>query len=169
MKKRICVLLGILLLTLVLAVPASASKPTEVSGAMQFVPPPQNRVWRPAGNNCFVEIDATHTWTGDLVGTSVTHWRIVSHGPCEENGPVPYKYHETINVKGTFTGMVAGKSGAFGFTGTAENWPTGTGDPNITIRLVILSGASDLANLHGVLDVDASDNYLGKIHFDPQP
>jgi hypothetical protein len=169
MRKRIYVLLGVLLLTLALAVPASASKPTEVSGVLQFNPPPQNRVWRPAGKNCFVEIDTAHTWTGDLEGTSVSHWRIVSHGPCEENGPVPYKYHETISVKGTFKGLVAGQSGSFDFTGTAENWPTGTGAPNITIRMTILSGTDGLANLHGVLDVDASDNYSGKIHFDPRP
>ena len=169
MKKRIMVLLVSLLLTLLFVIPAAASKPTEVIGTLQFVHPPQNRIWRPAGKNCFVEIDANHTWAGDLEGTSVSHWRIVSHGPCEENGPVPYKYHETISVKGTFAGVVAGRSGTFGFTGTAENWPTGTGEPNITIRLVVLSGTGDLANLHGVLDVDASDDYLGKIHFDPQP
>jgi hypothetical protein len=169
MRKKICVVLSVLLLTLVLAVPASASKPTEVSGTLQFIFPPQNRVWRPAGKNCFVEIDATHIWSGDLEGISGSHWRIVSHGPCEENGPVPYKYHETISVKGTFTSGVVGQSGTFDFTGTAENWPTGTGEPNITMRLVILSGTGDLANLHGVLDVDASDNYSGRIHFDPRP
>jgi hypothetical protein len=171
MKKRMCVLCITLLLTLVLAVPASASKPTGVSGARQFILPPQNRVWRPAGNNCIVEIDATHTYIGDLVGTSLAHWRIVSHGPCEENGPVPYKHHETISVKGTFTGMVAGVSGTFDFTEAAENWPTGTGAPGITSRLVILSGTGGLANLHGVLEFSDMPvgSYSGQIHFDPTP
>jgi hypothetical protein len=163
-----CVLLITLLLTLVLAVPASASKPTGVSGTRQFNPPPRNRVWRPAGNNCIVEIDATHTYTGNLVGTSDAHWRIVSHGPCEEDGPVPYKYRETISVKGTFTGMVDGVSGTFDFTEAAKNWPTDTGAPGITSHLVILTGTGGLKSLHGMLDIDGPD-YSGKIHFDPQP
>jgi hypothetical protein len=167
-KKRIYGLLIALLLALVIAVPASATKPTGVSGTRKFVPPPQNRVWRPAGNNCIVEIDAIHAYTGDLEGTSVAHWRIVSHGPCEENGPVPYKYRETISIKGTFTGMVSGVSGSFDFTEAAKNSPTGTGQPGITSRLVILSGTGGLANLHGRLDI-VGVSYSGQIHFDPKP
>jgi hypothetical protein len=168
MKRRLCIGAVTLLVTLVLAVPASATRPEEVSGTRQFTPPVLNRVWRPAGNNCFVEIDATYSYTGDLVGTSTHHFWIVSHGPCEENGPVPYKYHETIHTRGTFSGSVSGMFGTFDFVETAQNWPTDSGGHLYTSHMVILSGTGDLANLHGMLDVSGSD-YSGQIHFDPQP
>ena len=168
MKKRMYVLLVILLLTLGLAAPASATPPTEVSGNRWVSAPPANRTWRPAGNNCIVEVDLTYTYTGDLAGTSTNHLKIVSHGPCGPNGPVPYKYHETISVKGTFTGAVAGTSGTFDFIEAAKNWPADPGEESYTSHVVILSGTGDLVNLHGMLDVSGGD-YSGRIHFDPQP
>ena len=172
MKRRLSVLLIILLLTLVLAVPASATPPTEVSGSRSMSAPPANRTWRPAGNNCIVEVDLSYAYEGDLEGTSSTHFRIVSHGPCGPNGPVPYKYHETLKARGTFTGDVGGKSGTFDFTETAEVWPADPGEVALTGRIVILSGTGELANLHGLLDVswvkgEHYSTYSGRIHFDP--
>jgi hypothetical protein len=167
MKKQICVLLSVLLLTLVLAVPASASKPTEVSGRRWINAPPQNRVWRPAGNNCVVEVDITYGYEGDLVGTSASHFWIVSHGPCGPSGPIPYKYHETLHVRGTFTGEILGVSGSFDFVETPKVWPADSHKTSNS-HLVVLSGAGDLAGLHGMLDIARGD-YSGRMHFDPQP
>jgi hypothetical protein len=166
MKKRMLVLLTIVLLTLVLAVPASASKPTSVNGTRWINAPPTNREWRPAGNNCIIEVDITYGYSGDLVGTSASHFRIVSHGPCPETGPVPYKYHETLHVRGTFTGEVLGVPGTFEFIETPKNWPDGSKKAGYTSHMVILSGTGGLANLHGMLDVAGGD-YSGRVHFDP--
>jgi hypothetical protein len=168
MKKRICVLLSVVLLTLALAVPASASQSTAVSGVRMFHVPPDNRVWWPAGNNCIVEFDGTYTYTGDLDGMSVAHFKVVSHGPCGPNGPIPYAYHETLHGQGTFTGEVKGVSGSFDFVETAKNWPEDSHKAGLTSQLVVLSGTGDLAGLHGMLDIVWAD-YSGQMHFDPQP
>jgi hypothetical protein len=168
MKKQMSVFLIILLLTLALAIPAFASKPTAVSGTREFHVPPENKTWRSAGKNCIAEFDGTYTYhdTGDLDGISIGHFKVVSHGPCGPKGPVPYKYHETIHVRGTFRGKVLGIPGSFDFSETPKNWPEDSDKAGYTSHLVILSGAGDLANLHGMLDVVGSD-YTGRIHFDP--
>jgi hypothetical protein len=130
--------------------------------------PPANRVWRPAGNNCIVEFDGTYTYTGDLKGTSVAHFKIVSHGPCGPNGGIPFAYHETLHARGTFTGEVKGVPGSFDFVETPKSWPEDSHKAGYTSHLVVLSGAGGLAGLHGMLDVVGGD-YQGRIHFDPQP
>jgi len=168
-KKPTVVLLTILLLTLALAVPASATKPTEVQGSREWIPPPANQVWRPAGNNCILEFDGTYTYTGPLEGASVGHFKIVSHGPCGPNGPVPYGYHETIHVRGTFNGEVVGIPGTFDFIETPTNWPADSDKAGYTSHMVILSGTGDLANLHGMLDISDDGGYSARIHFDPSP
>jgi hypothetical protein len=163
------------LLALVLAVPALASPPTEVSGEYTLTSPPLNRTWWPAGSNCIVEVDFTAAYTGDLVGTTNTHYRIVSHGPCGPNGPVPGQYHETLKGRGTFTGNVVGVSGTFDYTYQAKVWPADPGELNLNGRIVILKGSGGLVNLHGILDVSGiaasttPDLYTGWIHFDPKP
>lgn len=167
MKRLSVTFLTILVLALAFAVPASATKPTEVSGNRRFHRPPQNEVWRPAGNNCILEFDGTYSYTGDLVGTSIGHFKIVSHGPCGDNGPVPYAYHETLHVRGTFTGKVLGIGGSFDFIETPKNWPADSHKAGYTSHIVILSGYGELANLHGMLDVSRGD-YSGQIHMDPQ-
>jgi hypothetical protein len=170
MKKLTVISLVMVLLAIVLAVPASATAPTEVSGHYWMSAPPANRVWRPAGNNCIVEVDLNLGYTGDLVGTSTGHYRIVSHGPCEADGPVPYKHHETLKARGTFTGIVAGKSGSFDFTYEGKVWPAEPGELFLTARIVVLSGTGELANLHGWLEQAAvngeAPTYSGQIHFD---
>jgi hypothetical protein len=129
--------------------------------------PPANRTWRTAGNNCHVEVDLTMDYGGDLVGTAVEHFRIVAHAPCPPDGPAPHKYYETIHVRGTFVGEVAGREGTFEFIKTARNIPLDSGGWVWISRMVILSGTGELANLHGRLEIDTDDNYTGQIHFDP--
>jgi hypothetical protein len=102
------------------------------------------------------------------VGTSIGHFKVVSHGPCGPNGPIPYKYHETLHVRGTFRGDVLGVSGSFDFVETPKNWPANSDKAGYTSHLVIVSGSAELASLHGMLDV-AGGGYSGEIHFDPQP
>ncbi len=164
--------MAIMLLAAVLAVPASATGPTEVSGTYVMNAPPANRIWRPAGNNCIVEVDLTYTWHGDMEGSTAGHYRIVLHGPCGPEGPEPYRYHETLHGKGTFTGMVNGRAGSFDFNYVGKNWPADPGELALTSRFFILSGTGELANLHGRLDgwwikAEPFSSYSGQVHFDP--
>jgi hypothetical protein len=172
MKKSISVSLAILMLALVLVVPTSATPPAEVSGTYWMSAPPANRIWRAAGNNCIVEVDLTYEWIGPVEGTSTGRYRIVLHGPCGPNGPEPYKYHETLHGKGTFTGTVNGNAGSFDFNYVGENWPADPGELALTSRYFVLSGTGELANLHGRLDGwwikgEPFSSYSGRVHFDP--
>jgi hypothetical protein len=154
MKKRICVLLGILLLMSVVVLPSSASNATPISGIRQMAGPPQNREWWPVGKNkCFVKVDLTYEYTGDIVGMSTNHFTILSHGPCEENGPVPYKYRENLRAWGTFTGEVAGVSGSFDFLEIGKVEPVDLGQVAYTGRVHVRSGTDQLEGLKGQLDV----------------
>jgi hypothetical protein len=173
MKKQMTVMLVFLLLTLVLAVPALATPPTEVSGNIWMSAPPANRTWRPAGNNCIVEVDLTFLSVGDASGTITQHSRIVSHGPCGPSGPAPGQYHETDTGYGTFTGTVLGVSGTYDYTFNSQLWPADPGEVLYTGRNIILSGSGGLANLHGVIEdwgvVGEPGAYAGRVHFDPKP
>jgi hypothetical protein len=168
MKRRWLIGLTALLLTLLLAVPAAATQPTEVIGSRGFVPDIASRTWRPAGKNCIADVDGVISYTGDLDGTAPVHLRVVSHGPCGPDGPLPYAYHEAVHVWGTFSGSVFGASGSFEFVETAKNWPEGSHKAGYTSQVAILSGAGGLAGLHGTLNV-VDDQYSGQVHFDPQP
>jgi hypothetical protein len=173
-KKRMCVLFITLLLTLMLALPASASKPTEVSGIRVGTVDMGSRVWRSAGKNCILDADATYTFTGDLDGTAPAHLRIVSHGPCGPNGPIKFAYYETIKIQGTFTGDVLDTGGTFDFSETGKVRPVDPGEVLWSSRMVVLSGSGGLANLHGLVDVtlvkgQPPATYSGQVHFDPQP
>jgi len=83
------VVLIILVLTLVVTVPAAASKPTEVSGRWTdsaYTRPPE---FNPNGpSNCSVTVGFWHEWgDGSFRGTSVSEWRIFAHGPCATSRP----------------------------------------------------------------------------------
>jgi hypothetical protein len=119
-------------------------------------------------------MDGTYIYMGDLDGTATVHVRVVSFGPCGPNGPIKYAYHETVKIQGTFTGSVFGIPGSFDFTETGKVWPVDPGEVLWSSRIVILSSAGDLANLHGLVDVtlvkgQPPATYSGQVHFDPQP
>lgn len=159
-----------LLILLVLVAPASATAPAGVSGQYWLTEPPANLQMRPAGNNCIIDVDMTYPFTGDLIGTAVAHFRVVSHGPCENN--MPFSYDESLKAKGTFTGEVLGQAGTFDFIYEGKGWPAAPGEEALDVRIVILSGTGGLEGLHGMLDVtyvmgDAFDSYEGQVHFDP--
>jgi hypothetical protein len=158
------------------APPALATRPIEVSGEYGLnTSPPTNLVWRPAGNNCILEVDLTYPFTGDLVGDAVFHYRIVSHGPCTADmPPAPFAHDENLKAVGTFTGQVKDRSGSFDFIYEGRAWPAEPDELALTARIVVVSGTGELAGLHGVLDVtymmgEPFDSYSGQIHFDPQP
>jgi hypothetical protein len=154
MKKRMFVLLILLVMILSLTIPSSASNAIQVSGTRQMASPPQNRVWWPVGDDkCFVKVDFTYQYAGDLAGTAINHFQILSHGPCEESGPVPYKYHENLLAWGTFTGDVAGASGSFHFVEVGEVQPVAPGEVAYTGRVLIRSGTDELEDLRGWLNL----------------
>lgn len=172
MKKLILFSTVLLLATLLLALamPASATPPENVSGKYWLTEPYANMTLRQAGQNCFIEVDATYPFTGDLVGTATAHFRALSHGPCET--AYPFANPENLYAQGTFTGLVAGKSGTFDFVYEGRAWPAEPGETALDVRIVILSGTEELAGLHGMLGVsyvmgDPFDSYSGQIHFDP--
>jgi hypothetical protein len=168
MKRRMYTLLIILLLTLVLAAPASATNPTAVSGTRWINAPPQNVTCTPVGRACIIEVDMSFGYEGDLVGTSVQRVQIPSRCPCEAIGLVPLRRPETYHVRGTFAGDVLGLSGTFDYIQTPQNGHEGSDRSGFASQLTILSGSGDLAGLQGVLDVVDGD-YLGWVSFEPQP
>ena len=177
MSRRIVFGVALVLVALMtIAAPASATPPTEVSGEYLLnTSPPTNLAWRPAGNNCILEVDLIYPFTGELVGDAVFHYRIVSHGPCSADmPPAPFAHDENLKAVGTFTGQVKDRSGSFDFNYEGRAWPAEPGELALTARIVVLSGTGDLAGLHGVLDVsyimgESVDRYSGQIHFDPHP
>jgi hypothetical protein len=152
-KKRTCVLLISLLLALVLVLPVSASTAIRVSGTRQGAGPPTNREWWPVGDDkCFVRLNFVHEYEGTLTGTASTRLCVLSHGPCEENGPVPYKHYENLFFRGTFTGEVDGASGSFDFVEFAEVFPVDPPEVTLRGRMLIRSGTGELEGIRGYLN-----------------
>ena len=183
MRKRVLILAAAVLLALVLAVPASASKRTPVSGSgmTDWLHFEDDAV--AIGNRCFVEAWYTTAYTGGIEASCKHHSRQVAHGPCE--GSFPGSYKETVHLESecTTTGDgVGGKQGTFRLrSGNGEIVPA---DPpqvwvmDLRHDCVILGGTGDLANLHGSLRIEwhprdpetfflVPETYSGEIHFDP--
>lgn len=169
MKKQ---LIYVALLTavalIVLVMPASATQPTAVSGEYTFIY--ENAEMREAGQNCFIEVDATYPFTGDLVGTATAHFSAISHGPCAT--AAPFANRETLHANGTFTGAVLGKEGTFDFVYEGQSRPVQPGQDALDARFIVLSGTGDLEDLHGFLEAsynlgNSYDTYTGQMHFDP--
>jgi hypothetical protein len=153
MKKRVSITLITSLLVLLVAIPASASNAIQVSATRRSISPPMNRKWWPVGDDkCFVRVDFVYEYEGTLTGTALTHLRVLSHGPCEENGPVPYKYYENLLLFGTFTGKVDGASGSFDFVEVAEVFPVDPPEVTLKGRMLIRSGAGELEGIRGFLN-----------------
>jgi hypothetical protein len=185
MKRLVGVVLLISVLTLVLAIPAAATKPTEVNGRWTAGPPPIEPPQRePRGKNCLITMRYGHEWVeGSFLGKDEADLRIMMHGPCEEEAPNVFR--ENLKWKGTFTGDLcldgawegaacSGEmySGRFDFT---EQWQV-TPDPDPEAetakgKLVILQGYDGFAGLHGVLELWGRAGewveYGGQVHVDP--
>ena len=106
MNKRKLLLIVLFLITfMVFAAPASAVKPTDVSGKIAFAGPPTIEM-RSAGKNCIADVDVLWAfYDGNLECLAPVHLRVVSHGPCPA---MPYQNKENIKATGTFDGTVGG-------------------------------------------------------------
>jgi hypothetical protein len=163
--KYVALLVVVLLFAAV--APASASQPSTVSGTYEFIYG-QPEVTE-AGNNCFIEVDGTYPFSGDLEGVATTHFDAISHGPCAT--AAPFNNRETLYGRGTFVGTVLGVSGTFEFVYEGHSYPVAPGQDALDARFIILSGTDGLANLHGVLEAsydlgNTFDTYTGRVHFD---
>jgi len=183
MKRKLLVLAVAALLALVLAVPASASKPIKVSGVIVADWETFKDKTVPVGNRCFVDFWADNAYSGDIVASCAHHGWQVAHGPCA--GSFPGSYKETLHLEAdcTTTGSgLLGKQGTFRLRCNGELLPAAD-PPQLMVMdwrqdCVILAGTGDLANLRGSLTLeshyrsleDAATGlmtYSGEIHFDP--
>lgn len=171
MKKKLLILAAVVLLALVLAVPASASRSVEIyakSFFVDFISFPEETT---TGNACHVSTTFIDGWVGDIQGTSIVEEQLTAKGPCM-GGP---GYWEEINLFRHY------------FTGTILNSEPGTIHMTCTAKLLLdpvhqegrctlHSGTGGLANVHGSFDFlgplectedDPCDNW-GEAHFDPE-
>jgi hypothetical protein len=175
-------------LVLLLALPAAAAKPMEVSGwftggGLTDEPsPPISR-----GGNCYLEMPFFHTWgEGSLLGYDEMVWEIVAHAPCEVTEANMQR--ENLRSKGWFEGSIclsgvyegtecSGEAHDLSFEFTVQGQVTPTenpADPAFRGRLVILSGESDLGIPHGVIELwgrvgrEGWMAYGGKLHFEEE-
>ena len=170
MRKKVLILAAAVLLALVLAVPASASKPTTVSGTFTLVPPVKDQLV-PEGNRCFVNVWYNATLGGDITASCAIHEWQVAHGPCA--GSFPGSYNETLHLEADCAATVEGKSGTFHLRGNGEIVPVDPPTPWVMTwreNCVILEGTGDLAGLRGSLTLEGlpaqPETYAGEIHFD---
>jgi hypothetical protein len=186
MKRLVRVVLLILVLTLVLAAPAAATRPTEVSGkwtdsAYKIPPPPPCEQRGP--DTVTVTAPMWHTWgDGSFRGRSDSDWVITARDTtCATTLPnaSPAKLHAT----GTFVGdlLLGGEvySGSFDFSlewRVTDPCPAPCTKDAMSGKLVILKGYGGLAGLHGVLDCwgrtgpkarGGRVDYAGQVHLDP--
>jgi hypothetical protein len=175
MKKRVFILAAAGLLALLLAIPASASNPTQVSGSIAVDMATFRDQTTPVGDRCFVNVWYNTIYDGDIEATCATHEWQVAHGPCE--GSFPGSYKETIHLEADCSATIPdlGKSGTFHLRGNGQIEPAAD-PPEIWVmhwqeKCVIQAGTGDLANLHGSLTLESHPGqpsaYSGQIHFDP--
>jgi len=192
MKKAVVALPVLCALLLILAVPAAASKPTQVSGAFVGGGPTGAPVTTQIGGNCFLSIPFEHVWGGEgsISGSSSTVWEIISHGACIDPAtgePYPAgSFRENLKARGTFTGAVCDGGiwqdgvceggveleGGFTFVWTAQVRPADVPAPNMFGHITIMHGTEGLQGLHGTLETEGraggSGGFVGQIHFEPQ-
>jgi hypothetical protein len=188
MNRLTRVVLLTLVLALVLAAPAAATTPADVSGKWTdgaYSSPPQ---CEEHGIGGVVTAPMWHVWDdGSFRGRSESEWRITGHGtpdsPMTCTTTKPNCCHALLHATGTFTGdlLLGGEvySGSFDFR---LDWQVINPEPDdLTVdtfkgKLVILKGYGGLAGLHGVLDCwgrtgptarGGRVSYAGQVHIDP--
>ena len=163
MRRKALILTAAVLLALLLAVPASASKSQEVKGV--FVGGgPGDFVEENVGNTCHVLGWNAPSWlSGDITVESFNDYRSVAQGPCPGG---PFIIPESIHAWGRSEGEVLGKSGAYDFQ------CHGLWQPDVPRTLmyncVIAGTEGELAGLKGHYTIDMlAGTYAGEVHFDP--
>ena len=119
----------------------SAASVEHVDGGFTVAIDPHSIAAQPVGGICRVNLRATFSFTGDLVGAFVAPFSILHAGACDQAAT------EAFQASGTYNGTVAGVSGSFDFlfTGTIDAQGHAQGE------LVILDGRGGLAGLHGAV------------------
>lgn len=143
---------------------ASASTPVAVSGDFQVIGAAPTG-FRFVDDACFIDLDASFAFIGDLDGAFTAHFVIAHHGPCADAAP------ENFRATGTYAGTVTlegtARSGTFTFTFDGRIDAAG----NAAGRLVVLGAAGGLAGLHGFIDLSGQagvgGTYAGELHVDP--
>jgi hypothetical protein len=167
MRKKVLILTSTaLLLTLVLAIPASASNRIPISGSGRTTET-SNFTVTPVGNRCFIKEDGVDEFfSGDMKGRGTFQYRSLVQGTCEA-GPGVYK--ETWQADETFTGTVLNSE-----PGTARWDCTGKfllNPGRWVAHCAFRSGTGGLAGLHGATDYTCyyegdCFSYSGWVHFD---
>jgi hypothetical protein len=149
MKKRIYILLVTLLLTLVLAVPASARRCISAEGTHNLVFEWENRTATDINGKCRIQIrPAQRPFEGTVTGLGTENVTILVEGPCE--GGYPGKYDDRFWFRGTFEGEVDGREGTCRYAGRGRTW---AGDPPYREGRIMLFGCSgELKGMTVVLD-----------------
>ena len=115
---------------------ASAAPPTAVSGTVGNTSATFESV-RAVGDNLIIELSATASYTGSLVGTSTINGTLIVHADGSAS------YHD-VEV---FTGTLNGVSGTITFNLNGYN----DSDLAVHATATILDATGGLAGLHGVL------------------
>jgi hypothetical protein len=100
---------------------------------------------QPIDGACRIGLTATFSFTGSLVGSFIAAFDIVKLGVCDPSVGAT----ELFVARGTFTGAVAGSSGAFDFIFVGSIDPLG----NAHGDLIVTRGSGGLSNLHGTLQL----------------
>jgi hypothetical protein len=197
MRRLLRVVVWILVLTLVVTVPAAATKPVEVSG--KWTNSAYDGLLQCKQHVVSVVVTAPmwHEWDdGGFRGRSESDWRIVGHGTPESPADCtskPNSVYALLHATGTFAGdlclgtwdgdVCQGEkhTGSFDFRlqwQVTDPCPAPCDEDTMSGKLVILKGYDGLAGLHGVLEcwgrtgpkaVGGRVSYAGQVHFDPQP
>ena len=132
-RIRLPLLPLVALLAAVGATAVASAAPTAVSGTVGNTSATFESV-RPVGDNLIIELNATASYTGSLVGTSTINGRLIAHADGSAS------YHD-VEV---FTGTLNGVSGTITF---------GYNDSDLAVHATatILDATGGLAGLHGVL------------------
>ena len=170
MRKRVLILVAAVVLALVLAVPASASKSFPIQGTLEggFMDGPY---FEPRGDRCFV----TSHWsnvvsTGSIQGTSEYDYRTLSKGPCTPGPLVSESFHtegmiKDATVQGwTGTGTIRYRCQGKFYAQEPAHWEG---------HCTVTQATDGLAGLHATWDTNTPvatwvPSYWGEAHFDPQ-
>jgi hypothetical protein len=167
MKRIKWVVALVVLLALLPAGLAQASPPINATGTIVLVGATSYNAYS-RGQTCIIELGAIHAVAGTIEATCETQMRIIEHAPCAVSGPGLWRENWLENS--VCIGSVAGREGTFDIAWTAQVDPDG--DPN-TKGSMVLSGAGELADLHGTLKLSGyagqAGVYEGFVHFDPAP
>jgi len=133
---RLLLVTLVALLALAAAAGAAGSPPASVSGTVGNTSATFDSI-RAAGDNLIIDLTATATYSGSLVGTSTINGTLILHADGSAS------YHDTE----VFTGTVNGVAGTLTFNLNGFN------DSELAVHATatIVGATGGLAGLHGVL------------------